>query len=435
MESEMPQLANDILDDNLASPSMLYVRLGRKGDDPRTTVMGAGGLGKAFNSDLALLAFNINSRHRTVSSKALNIQKLWELCLAFKSGSKERYGISHNSNKEIICLAFLIKQDTTNLETAAYQEQAYLNILHYYKNKTGYKGQVLQPKSESATTVEDKINELRIRFEGVKARLEQTRGEELEQSIHAARSLSGGSQPYGERELQLQSHSQMRTSTSDPSISSLRGSTSYISLHMLDASRQGEEKPETKIEARENIKYFLYTMEKDTIPTDGTQLSLRDIKTAQKVFFLVKVPKLTLLQLRALSYLMDTVQTHAPTTEEQKRFNYVRQETSFWRRLFQGTHGNTKTFEAMANKVQTTMLHKLTQQEFHNKYPNDKLEEFDLDRIVEPMERIPLDEQEFLAFQGLFKPSFDRWPNRRPAVLDNFNNRFVSSSPRHGSKR
>jgi hypothetical protein len=426
----MPQLANDILDDNIGSPAILYVALGRKGDSSKAKSQGDGGLGKTFNTDLSKAAFNINSKLKTVAKKALNIAKLWELCLAYKDGAEAKGISSANANKHIICLAFLIKQETTDLGIAAYQEQAYADILYYYRNKTGYQGQMLQPKSESAETVEDKINKLKKEFLRTKARLETERRAEIEREEHDARSLSSGHTPYGH-----EGHStQMKASTSDPILSQSRaGSTSYISQRFMydNSGSSEEEKPESIPEAIQYISIFLKKMEANTTTPDGTQFSIRDIKTAHRMFFLVRVPKLTLVQLRVLSYLLSQVVKQPATKPEEKIFNTARYETSWWRRFFQGTYGNTRTFEIMASKVQTILLHKLTQQEFPNKYPEDKLDEFDLNRIVEPVERIPLEQKEFQTYQTLFTPSYNRWPNRPPAVLEQFNNRFVAGSPRH----
>jgi hypothetical protein len=427
----MPQLANDILDDNFGSPLMLYVSLGRKGDSTKMTVQGTGGLGKSFNTDLSKAAFKIDGKLKTVSKVALNVTKLWELCLAFRDGAPGKGISSSNSNKHIICLAFLIKQPTTDLTVASYQEQAFTDILYYYKNKTGFQGQLLQPKSESAETVEDKLLKLKKIFMRTKTELEEKRRNEIEQDEREARSLSSGHTPYGHEGRSTQ----MKPSTSDPSISQSRaGSTSHISQLMYDHSSQSdEEKPETIPEAIQYISIFLRKMEANSTTPDDDPLSIRDIKTAHRHFFRVRVPTLTLVQLRVLSYLLSQVIKQQPGTKpEEKIFSVARYETSWWRRYFQATYGNTRTFEFMANRVQTMMLKKLTQQEFPNKYPEDKLEEFDLNRIVEPVERIPLGANDFLTYQGLFTTSYNRCSARRPAVLDQFNNRFVAGTPRHG---
>ncbi|MES2218686.1 MAG: hypothetical protein V4501_09780 [Pseudomonadota bacterium] len=426
----MPLLANDLLDDTYGSPVKLYIALQEAGDNPKTTPAGRGGLGKHFKRDLTREAFEINVTHIKVSLKAKNIDKLWELCQKFKMGDATLgQAFSQNANKHIICLAFLVKQETSSLAIATIQEKAYAELLNYYQTVNEYQGQLLHPGTASGTKVESKILELQKKFNKKKQQLLEQKAFVFEQNRDIA------------SQTELGQSSMTRTSNSEDNLSLKRFPSQTVSAQAQTLSTQRlnevpeEEKSEGINEARAQVHLFLNQMVSQTTAADGEEFSLSEIKTVHRVFFLINVPNLTLLQLQMLSFMMNAIQTFP--NHEEKRFNSVRIESSFFRTYFVSPFGhiklgNTKTWEKMGNKVQNVMLKKLTEQNFGKKYPDDKLEEFDFSRIEDAIYKIPLEPTEFRGYFTLFKPSFNRWPRSTPPVLERFTNRFKAGSPRHG---
>jgi hypothetical protein len=426
----MPQLAHDLLQgfyDNSDAQGKLYKKL-QKSEASGLLIFrnvggpgGSGGLGKTMLWPLTSEALAIDPIQGKVSIIAADIKKLWALVNQLRTPEYK------SEFKEIICLAFIVRQPVT-AQTIRYQEEAYRVLLDYYKTKTEYKDLLLESTSKKVST---HIEELFDKFK--KRKRELAEEEEEAKSSHS------------EWHQQHENHFGFSTTIrhEDESETTL----SHMSMHHASLGLQQElaEIKEDQVDSRngatdpfnqatEAVNSFLgYFIFLSNSTPDGPKLSFSENKRLLKLLFTINVYKLPLLQLRILNLLMTQIQNNNPDVDRQAHlayaeqlFNIARTETNFFLKYFQ-TYGNTKTWQAMGENAQKALLNKLTDQEYPKKYPNYK-PTFDFSRVdFNDALKVSLPTDLYTSYIKLFKPTYGRYTSSS-TTLDLFKNRFTSST-------
>ena len=439
----MPQLAKKLLqrafDQNLAG---LYVALQKKGDSTLSNLLsaaGSGGLGRAFLTPQALAAFDIDAHHRLgkiVKLQLKDIKAMWDMVELFRVGKVQHF--SPNPNKRIICLVFIIMQPVTQA-SIEYQERAYNALMDYYSADFNYKDQLLDPDTGNGITVYMHLETLKRQFLIDKAAVSPLQKSSTLSLVtseyappgqnhvsHLSRESSGSGTGSG-------SGSGTRANYGyDPNVPALnpygfaaapRRASGSISVQPGEEKFEEEEPRAKRAKAFIDIEDFLQQMADSTTTHEGPNpFTIKQIKTAHMVFFVINIPYLTLLQLCALIDRMDNIQIHPVHNE--KRFDPVRTETGWWRRLFfLPPLGNTETWQTMGKTIQATTLDKLVK----NKRLIERPDLPPLATIPPEMlhSKLNLVEAEYNNYYKLFKISFGRNPNTTPEIFPRFTGQFT----------
>ena len=436
----MPQLASQLLRRKFGnSPNDLndlYIALQRGGDNDLLKSNGRGGLGRAFNSQLAKEAFHIDTSvgktGKTVQMQARDIEKLWQLAEIFKEGDGGNF--NKNCNKQIICLVFIILQQTTP-SSFPWQEKAYNELLNdIYGANLNYKDQLLVPENKNGVTVRQKIEEMYKDFVKAKKQLSPL---QKSTTITAPVSADYPTPVNRPSHYSRNSFSEIHIPLNNGNLSPMP--IGYYSAHSPQSASSGSRSTSAPAELQEvkpampeevppaetlTVENFLHEMVRNTTASDYL-LTMSQIKVAQMVYFIVHIDDLTLLQLSELCHLMYNIQAHV--LQNEKRFDTVRTESFFIRRWF-APIGNTATWQKMGQHVQDVMLTKLTLTEVKNLHPDYTDEQIDKEDLTR-LEKIPLAQDVYQNYHRLFKTSFSRNTSSVPAVFYQYCNRFIDRHP------
>ena len=409
----MPLLVEKLLLKTYDSdPKGLYKALQKKGDIVALKSNASGGLGSTLLSPPTREALDIDSTGQTVRLVAKNLHKLEELAEKYHVGDHSN-GYNRNKNKQLICLALIVRQPVT-AESYKIIRQAFLRLVTTYSTKYGYKDQY----REAGGLILHMIEEKKEQFEKEAKVIEN---EEIKQKL-ANTALANHSRASSESKIhehtistpsyspsQMEPYSagsSIQTPPSNLNLTPRSNSGHSISQHSMSQSNE-EEKASPSINSQQKIeramvKETLARMRASTIhPNKSITYQLKDIKSAQKIYFKNHIYQFNLKQLTFLSgYMYDIQRSRRP---DEHSFDDIRSESSRIRRLFGFRKGNTQTWQDVAAYLQALLLEKLLKEQ-----------------RAERFQKLALPSLEYNNYARLFSHSYTRYKWSTPTVLKQF---------------